>query len=202
MSDSKLPTFVYCNACMKELDNVLTCSRCKNATYCSKECQIKHWKEHKPRCKHYLEAKQSVPKREFRLFQEWRDNVRNTILLRAIARAMPSRELFLRQPSEIVFIVEVRFNCNYRTFLPVSLPPQVLTRSELPAQFQSTTTNRSTIEKNRQEWTSHDQDRSAAIRIDQDRPAAIRNLAVDFVPGSTGANYLKCNRTSQSPKTC
>jgi len=36
-----------------------------------------------------------------------------------------------------------------------------------------------------------DQPRSAAIRIDQDRPAAIRNLAVDFVPGSTGANYLE-----------
>lgn len=32
---------------MTELKN---CSRCKRAKYCSKECQRKDWKEHKPLC--------------------------------------------------------------------------------------------------------------------------------------------------------
>ena len=28
----------------------LRCSRCRNARYCSKDCQRKHWKSHKPFC--------------------------------------------------------------------------------------------------------------------------------------------------------
>ena len=33
-----------CWKCSKTLENPLRCSRCKQALYCSKECQSKHWK--------------------------------------------------------------------------------------------------------------------------------------------------------------
>ena len=29
----------------------LTCTRCRKISYCSKECQISHWKTHKPACR-------------------------------------------------------------------------------------------------------------------------------------------------------
>lgn len=27
------------------------CARCESVRYCTRECQVAHWKEHKPRCK-------------------------------------------------------------------------------------------------------------------------------------------------------
>ena len=35
--------------CLKEGTNI--CNRCKAAYYCSRECQKRHWKTHKPVCK-------------------------------------------------------------------------------------------------------------------------------------------------------
>jgi hypothetical protein len=32
------------------------CSACRTARYCSKECQTKHWKQHKPVCKALVAA--------------------------------------------------------------------------------------------------------------------------------------------------
>eukprot|EP00752_Nemacystus_decipiens_P005603 g5071.t1 len=39
-------------ACAKcgETGKTLVCTRCKKASYCSKECQVSHWKTHKPAC--------------------------------------------------------------------------------------------------------------------------------------------------------
>ena len=34
------------------------CSKCKSEWYCSRECQLKRWKEHKPMCKMYAELKE------------------------------------------------------------------------------------------------------------------------------------------------
>ena len=34
-----------------DLNGTLRCSRCKDVSYCSKECQTSHWKEHKKDCK-------------------------------------------------------------------------------------------------------------------------------------------------------
>lgn len=41
-----------CVACHATSDSVQACSNCHKAYYCSKECQIKHWREgHKDICK-------------------------------------------------------------------------------------------------------------------------------------------------------
>lgn len=42
-----------CGACGTSLaqDRLMVCSKCKKITYCSKECQVKDWKNHKGSCK-------------------------------------------------------------------------------------------------------------------------------------------------------
>ena len=40
-----------CSACDKESDALKKCRNCKCVWYCDKECQNKHWKEHKKGCK-------------------------------------------------------------------------------------------------------------------------------------------------------
>ena len=41
-----------CESCgAQDCDKALMqCARCSVAYYCSKDCQVRHWKEHKPRC--------------------------------------------------------------------------------------------------------------------------------------------------------
>ena len=41
----------YCSWCSKENDTAKKCTACKCVWYCDKECQNKHWKEHKKECK-------------------------------------------------------------------------------------------------------------------------------------------------------
>ena len=41
-----------CSACDMESDALKKCRNCKCVWYCDKECQNKHWKEHKKECKH------------------------------------------------------------------------------------------------------------------------------------------------------
>ncbi|CAC5360147.1 unnamed protein product [Mytilus coruscus] len=40
-----------CSFCRHISHNLKFCSKCKKATYCSKECQTKHWLQHKHMCK-------------------------------------------------------------------------------------------------------------------------------------------------------
>ena len=39
-----------CDACAQNAAGLRMCSRCKLASYCSRECQVAHWKEHKRVC--------------------------------------------------------------------------------------------------------------------------------------------------------
>ena len=45
------PTKLLCSACDKGSDALMKCRNCKCVWYCDKECQNKHWKEHKKECK-------------------------------------------------------------------------------------------------------------------------------------------------------
>lgn len=40
-----------CGFCHDNLKPISKCSRCLNIKYCGRECQLKHWPEHKPFCK-------------------------------------------------------------------------------------------------------------------------------------------------------
>ncbi|CAC5372905.1 unnamed protein product [Mytilus coruscus] len=40
-----------CSFCRQISQNLKSCSKCKKATYCSKNCQSKHWSRHKHMCK-------------------------------------------------------------------------------------------------------------------------------------------------------
>ena len=40
-----------CQMCGKEAAKMKKCSVCKRVRYCSEECQLKDWKEHKKACK-------------------------------------------------------------------------------------------------------------------------------------------------------
>lgn len=47
-----------CSYCLKRHENKLKlCSRCKQANYCNRDCQIKHWKKHKKRCNYISNKK-------------------------------------------------------------------------------------------------------------------------------------------------
>ena len=41
---------VRCRACGKQEGSLSLCSKCKIVRYCSKECQVKDWKDHKKNC--------------------------------------------------------------------------------------------------------------------------------------------------------
>jgi hypothetical protein len=40
-----------CSACEKKSDTLMKCRACKCVWYCDKDCQNRHWKEHKKECK-------------------------------------------------------------------------------------------------------------------------------------------------------
>jgi hypothetical protein len=45
-----------CGECKKKDHGYKKCSACDVTRYCSKECQRKHWKNHKEQCKKYQKA--------------------------------------------------------------------------------------------------------------------------------------------------
>ena len=48
MTDSSVQ--IQCSACQKVLTSVMKCSRCRSTLYCSRECQVKDWEDHKTSC--------------------------------------------------------------------------------------------------------------------------------------------------------
>ena len=45
------PSKKLCSKCGKESDTLKKCTACKCVWYCDKDCQNRHWKEHKKECK-------------------------------------------------------------------------------------------------------------------------------------------------------
>ena len=45
------PTKKMCSACGEKSDTLMKCRACKCVWYCDKDCQNKHWKEHKIECR-------------------------------------------------------------------------------------------------------------------------------------------------------
>lgn len=42
---------VACAACGRTLPSMKRCTQCRAVLYCSRDCQVKHWGEHKESCK-------------------------------------------------------------------------------------------------------------------------------------------------------
>ena len=51
-AENGTPSKKVCSACEKKSDALMKCRACKCVWYCDKECQNKHWKEHRKDCKH------------------------------------------------------------------------------------------------------------------------------------------------------
>mmetsp|Transcript_22408 Transcript_22408/g.45134 ORF Transcript_22408/g.45134 Transcript_22408/m.45134 type:complete len:285 (+) Transcript_22408:125-979(+) len=45
-----------------ERKKMLYCTQCRETNYCSRECQVAHWPEHKDGCLKYMEKKANLPK--------------------------------------------------------------------------------------------------------------------------------------------
>ncbi len=56
----KVPNFIFsCQMCKKDKDvNIMRCGQCKSVGYCSRECQMKDWKQHKKVCVKLKEEKE------------------------------------------------------------------------------------------------------------------------------------------------
>jgi hypothetical protein len=39
-----------CDGCGEDFDQLQRCKQCKQAVYCGRACQLKHWKVHKKVC--------------------------------------------------------------------------------------------------------------------------------------------------------
>ncbi len=42
-----------CSSCHKQSTSLKACKGCQRAQYCNKDCQTKHWREHKKTCLQY-----------------------------------------------------------------------------------------------------------------------------------------------------
>ena len=72
---SMLQLVKTCCYCHMRKDNLLTCSKCRKATYCSKNCQVNHWSHHKSLCKLVCESYTvEIKMSETKSFIEFVDN--------------------------------------------------------------------------------------------------------------------------------
>eukprot|EP00984_Skeletonema_dohrnii_P001845 scaffold613_cov140-Skeletonema_dohrnii-CCMP3373.AAC.2 len=61
--DAEMFRCTYCGKNEPDDTEFSECSRCMAASYCSRDCQVKHWKQHKIRCKKFSdEQKQAYGK--------------------------------------------------------------------------------------------------------------------------------------------
>lgn len=123
------PIFL-CPVCHKDIpaSKILVCSRCKESIYCGRECQKIDWKDHKGPCKILTRQKLEQPHREYRLLKDWSENA-NRLLRWIVAKSLSHEQIKQQPPNHMVFL-EVEFDYNYETFLPVELPPNVVHRRD------------------------------------------------------------------------
>ena len=62
-STTEQSTGTSCSCCGSQSSELKKCSSCGQVQYCSRECQRKHWKEHKPNCS-YKTKEATTPLRE------------------------------------------------------------------------------------------------------------------------------------------
>ena len=112
------------------------CGRCKNATYCSRDCQLAHWKIHKPRCATLKEVKKAAyeggQKQVFRFMQNWKDQIKNGVLGYLTLSTFGYDTLQSLRTNEQFIYLNVKFDYNKRTFLPTQ-EPKIMDISDIEA---------------------------------------------------------------------
>lgn len=68
----------HCHYCLRKPDQLYQCPRCKQAKYCSQNCQQSDWKDHKIECKCYNKLAPKVPTESIKLMarvlhRRWRE---------------------------------------------------------------------------------------------------------------------------------
>jgi hypothetical protein len=117
-----------CQNCLNNISkNPMTCSRCKSVTYCCRDCQITHWKIHKPECQKRVQVENRINDlnigKQMELLGEWKRRAQSA--LHMIVRRMLSRNNFETQPPQVVTQLRVAWNYNLLSFFPVEEPSVV-----------------------------------------------------------------------------
>jgi hypothetical protein len=110
MSSSERKT---CSNCDKQSGNLKECTGCYTAQYCNRDCQKAHWKRgHKVSC------------RQHQYLEEW--TTQFSVIGFIIRAQIPSERLDeLRGNADEVVVMDVDFDYNQVTFLPVEKPRTV-----------------------------------------------------------------------------
>ncbi|GFH52347.1 hypothetical protein CTEN210_08823 [Chaetoceros tenuissimus] len=128
-----------CQNCSKngtEVGHELSlCSKCKRAAYCSRECQVAHWPNHREFCrqrcaelKKWGQSLSSKDKNIRSLLDDWR-MLSTSIMGNAMEFCLTEEEVKQQPPTKMIW-VHIQFNYNLRTFMLVQ-EPQALKISEL-----------------------------------------------------------------------
>jgi hypothetical protein len=130
---------VFCQNCSKQAIKMHECSRCWNAHYCSKECQKSHFSEHKKNCRNTTEFREQTlaagVEKLSDMFSSWRQKSKMYIDL--LARMVMSNKQFKMQPPNFVVGLNVDFNYNYGTFLPLVGQPSIQMLDDLSAELRA-----------------------------------------------------------------
>jgi len=130
---------VGCQQCFKtagEGVKLLLCAKCQTVHYCSRECQVLHWKKHKSTCKnnsasHALAVEHGMSN-EHELLEQWKTESAYVMVL-ASASVLTMSQM-KEQPPSFVTVMDVNFNFNLKTFLFTKKPSTVSIR-DLPENF-------------------------------------------------------------------
>jgi hypothetical protein len=124
-----------CQNCLQNVTskNPMTCSRCKNATYCCRDCQVANWKIHKPECQQRVQLEDRVKDlnigKQMELLREWKR--RAQLSFHATVGTTLSPNDFETQPPQVVTLLHVDWNYNLHSFFPVEEPSVIPVTDEL-----------------------------------------------------------------------
>lgn len=119
-----------CSGCQRRADDgeeFSRCSRCRQAYYCSRNCQVNDWSTHKAKCNRTVEVKKLAAegdqKRELRLLQEWKRQVKNGGILGYMLLNFFGWNILSRMEQEkSMVMLHLVFDYNKRNFVPESEP--------------------------------------------------------------------------------
>lgn len=135
-----------CSGCRRRAtldEDFKCCSNCKVSYYCSKDCQVKDWKSHKPKCQQNVAAKkqasQNYQKRVHRLLQEWIRQVKNGgFLSYAVFNFFGWNVLSSLEEEQRFVLLHLVFDYNKRNFVPES-EPSLCPVDDIPEYLQQAT---------------------------------------------------------------